>query len=62
MSSDYTLGKEIHVNHYHIPVIRSDLTRNIGALSSVIRDEIVTAFEEILDLKDNGKELMHHPS
>lgn len=58
MSSDYTLGNVIHVNTYHVPIIRSKLTRNIGALSSKIRDEILTAFDEVLDLKCNGEELM----
>lgn len=36
-------------------VIRSQLTRNIGMLYSEIRDEIVTAFDEILGLKDDGE-------
>lgn len=59
ISADYTLGKEIHANPYHIPIIRSQLTRNIGVLSSEIRDEIITAFDEVLDLKYDGEELLH---
>lgn len=59
MSADYTLGKEVHINHYHVPIMRSHLTRNIGALSSVIRDEIVTAFDEVLNLKGHGEVPFH---
>ncbi|KAH7926847.1 cytochrome P450 [Leucogyrophana mollusca] len=50
---EYTLGHDIHHNPYHIPIIRSQLTRNLAALFPDIRDEIVTAFEETLQLKDN---------
>ncbi|KAF9225192.1 cytochrome P450 [Gyrodon lividus] len=50
---EYTLGHQIHENPFHIPIIRSQLTRNLGILSPDIRDEIVTAFEEILDLRGN---------
>jgi len=49
----YTLGPNVHRNPYHIQVIRLQLTRNLGALYPILRDEIVTAFEEILDLKEN---------
>ena len=31
---------------YHIPVIRGQLTRNLGNLFSDLRDEIVLAFDE----------------
>ncbi|KAF9235152.1 cytochrome P450 [Melanogaster broomeanus] len=49
----YSVGPEIFRNPYHIPIIHSKLTRNIGTLYPDIRDEVVTAFEEILDLKCN---------
>ena len=39
---------------FHISVVRSQLTRNIGTLYPQIRDEIVTSFDEVLDLKENG--------
>ncbi|KIK97710.1 hypothetical protein PAXRUDRAFT_198861 [Paxillus rubicundulus Ve08.2h10] len=50
---EYTLGHDIHHNPFHIPIIRSQLTRNLGILYPDIRDEIVTAFQETLDLQDN---------
>lgn len=48
------MGFELYQNPYHINVMRSQLTRNIGVLYPELRDEIITAFDEILDLKDNG--------
>ncbi|KAF8844228.1 cytochrome P450 [Paxillus ammoniavirescens] len=53
MNLEYTLGQDAHHNPYHIPIIRSQLTRNLGILYPDIRNEIVTAFEEILDLRGN---------
>ncbi|KAF8549787.1 cytochrome P450, partial [Imleria badia] len=50
---EYTMGPEVHHNSYHIPIVRSQLTRNIGALYPEIRDEIITAFDDVLDLKGN---------
>ncbi|KAJ3480751.1 hypothetical protein NLI96_g8124 [Meripilus lineatus] len=45
---DHTLGPEIHHNSYHIPIIRSQLTRNIGAVFSAVKDELSLAFNEII--------------
>ncbi|KIJ05361.1 hypothetical protein PAXINDRAFT_93577, partial [Paxillus involutus ATCC 200175] len=50
---EYMLGRDIYHNPYHDAIIRSQLTRNLGILYPGIRDEIVTAFEEILDLQGN---------
>ncbi|KAF8552682.1 cytochrome P450 [Imleria badia] len=50
---EYTLGPEVHHNPYHVAVVRSHLTRNIDVLYPEIRDEIVTSFAEVLDLKGN---------
>ncbi|KAF9237109.1 cytochrome P450 [Melanogaster broomeanus] len=51
LRTEYTLGHDIHHDPYHIPIIRSQLTRNLGILYPEINDELVTAFEETLDLK-----------
>ncbi|KAF9244079.1 cytochrome P450 [Melanogaster broomeanus] len=51
---EYTMGHDIHYKPYHIQIIRSQLTRSLGVLYPDIRDEVVTAFEEILDLEGNG--------
>ncbi|KZT20329.1 cytochrome P450 [Neolentinus lepideus HHB14362 ss-1] len=44
----YTLGKNVHENGYHVPIIRSQLTRNLAVLFPTIRDEIVAAFNDII--------------
>ena len=41
-----------------IPMVSSQLTRNIGALYPEIKDEISTAFHDVLDLTGNGE----HPA
>ncbi|KAF8549777.1 cytochrome P450 [Imleria badia] len=48
---EYTMAPEIHRNPYHDSVVHSQLTRNIGALYPEIRNEVIAAFDEILDLK-----------
>ncbi|KAF8844225.1 cytochrome P450 [Paxillus ammoniavirescens] len=53
LNTEYTLGHDVHHNPYHVATIRSQLTRNLGILFPDIRDEIVTAFEESLDLQGN---------
>ncbi|KAF8549327.1 cytochrome P450 [Imleria badia] len=50
---EYTLGPEVHHNPYHVAVVRSHLTRNLEVLYPEIRDEIVTSFAEVLDLRGN---------
>ena len=41
-------------NQYHIPVIRTTLTRNLSALADDIFDEIRAAFADVMPPK-NGK-------
>ena len=52
----YPLGQEIIDNPHHIAAVRSQLTRNIARLYPEIKDEIVTAFDDVLDLRGNGEE------
>ena len=51
---EYTLGPEIHHNPYHIGIIRSQLTRNLGALFPDVREEIVASFNDIIPAKDGS--------
>ncbi|KAF9235146.1 cytochrome P450 [Melanogaster broomeanus] len=53
LNGQYLVGPEMFHNAYHIPILRSQLTRNLGPLFLDIRDEVNTTFEEILDLKGN---------
>ena len=52
---NYTIGSELLQNMYHVEVVRSHLTRNLSNLYPEIRDEIFLAFDEVLDLRDNGE-------
>lgn len=48
MQMDHTLGPDILHNPYHIPIIRSQLTRNIGAVFLDLKDELSMAFDEFI--------------
>ena len=48
------MGSEVHYNPYHIPVMRSQFPRKIEILYPELREEIITAFDDILNLDDNG--------
>ncbi|KAI5118158.1 hypothetical protein M0805_005780 [Coniferiporia weirii] len=47
----HTLGELVAKNQYHIPIVRSQLTRNIGTLFDEIKDEVVCAFEDSIPAK-----------
>lgn len=51
---DHLIGQAITSNPYHISVVRRHLTRNISRYYPEIVDELFTALNEILDVKDNG--------
>ena len=57
---DYTMNPRIHQNPYHAQVTRSQLTRNVGTLYPELRNEITTAFDDIIDLKGNGEPVPIH--
>lgn len=52
---DHTLGREAHDNPYHISILRSRLNGNLGVVYADVKDEIVTAFDDILNLEGHGK-------
>ena len=49
---DYLVGRGISSNPYHVSVVRKHLTRS--HYYPDITDELFTAFNEVLDVKDNG--------
>ena len=51
------MGPETLQNPYHVPIVSSQLTRNIEALYPEIKDEITAAFHDVLDLTGNGEHL-----
>jgi len=50
LAVDYTLGQGCHTDPYHVPVIRNQLTKNLGVLFPWLRDEVVQAFHEHIPL------------
>ena len=55
VSTRSIFGDEVHDWQYHVAAIRNQLTRNLATLYPEIRDEIVTAFDELLDLTGKGE-------
>ncbi|KAF8507441.1 cytochrome P450 [Gautieria morchelliformis] len=48
--SKYTMGATILTNRYHLPLLRSQLTRNLASLFSDIRQEIILSIEDNIPL------------
>ncbi|KAI0046794.1 cytochrome P450 [Auriscalpium vulgare] len=48
MQTDYTMGMEALDDPYHITVIKTQLTRNLGKVFSAMREELVAAFDEAI--------------
>ncbi|KAI6101686.1 hypothetical protein EDD16DRAFT_1727291 [Pisolithus croceorrhizus] len=51
---DYLTGPEINSNPYDTSVARTHPTHNLSPYYPDIKDEVQTAFEELLDVKDSG--------
>jgi len=48
LSLEFTLGPSVLHNPYHIPIIRTTLTRNLGAVFPDVREEMADAFNDII--------------
>ena len=42
-------------NHYHLHVVRNQLTRSLTSLFDDVRDEIEHAFNDLIPAKENGE-------
>ncbi|KAF7336908.1 hypothetical protein MVEN_02127100 [Mycena venus] len=58
LQSDYTMGPETTINPYHIDVVRGALTRNLGRCFPRVCDEIVHAFDDVLELHNKEWKLV----
>ncbi|KAL0068149.1 hypothetical protein AAF712_004809 [Marasmius tenuissimus] len=54
---DYTMSPKLHINSYHINIVRTPLTRNIGARFDDIVDETFVAFADHIPLQDDWVEV-----
>ncbi|KAJ4481987.1 cytochrome P450 [Lentinula aciculospora] len=52
MQSEYTLGQPATIDAYHIEVVRTSLTRNLGAKFADLQDEIKAAFADEIHAKE----------
>ncbi|KAI0322977.1 cytochrome P450 [Amylostereum chailletii] len=48
VQTDYTMGPEIQHNPYHVPIIRTQLTKNLAIVFPQMRDELVSAFTDAI--------------
>ena len=55
---DYTLGRNIRENTYHIPIVRLRLTQALPLLVPEVYDEVVLACNEFIPITE-GKRLNH---
>ncbi|KAI5118160.1 hypothetical protein M0805_005782 [Coniferiporia weirii] len=53
IAARWTIGTNIARNHYHQAIIRSQLTRSLGARFEDIKDELTSSFEELIPAKGN---------
>ncbi|KAF8075266.1 cytochrome P450 [Lyophyllum atratum] len=49
----YTLGASVSQDPYHIPIVRTLLTRNLPALFPAVYEEVVAAFNDVIPLQEN---------
>ncbi|KZT01552.1 cytochrome P450 [Laetiporus sulphureus 93-53] len=54
LQTDYTLGYALHHNLYHVPIVRSQLTRNIAKFFPLLHDELVASFHDEIPLNGSG--------
>ncbi|KAF9458999.1 cytochrome P450 [Collybia nuda] len=63
IQADYTLGPQVKLNTYHIPVIRNfSLTQNLNAIFPELVDEITHAIEDEFGPKTNKNEWAATPA
>ncbi|KAJ3480754.1 hypothetical protein NLI96_g8123 [Meripilus lineatus] len=60
--SDHTLSYDVFRNPYHIPLIRSHLTKSLGVLFEDVRDEVCTSFSEVIPLTENWTKIIALPA
>lgn len=52
LQSDYTLGRNLRENPYHVPILRSQLTKALPLLVPEVHDEIVAACNEFIPITE----------
>ncbi|EJD07780.1 cytochrome P450 [Fomitiporia mediterranea MF3/22] len=60
ISSEFTMGRLVDADLYHVPIVRTQLTRSISGLFEGIKEEIELGFEEGINAK--GSEWVSRPA
>ncbi|KAJ7876710.1 cytochrome P450 [Mycena olivaceomarginata] len=53
IQAKYTMGRDLTDNPYHLNAVRTSLTRNLHICFPDVRDEIVCAFNDVLQLQES---------
>lgn len=61
MDIDCSRSSATLVDPYHVPLIRNQLPKNIGALFPDIRNEIIQSFSDEIGLTDSELSGVSHP-
>ena len=51
----YTMGQELVDDPWHTELVRNQLTRKLDSVFPVVRDEVVTAFDEYIGSAGGGE-------
>ncbi|KAH8103294.1 cytochrome P450 [Cristinia sonorae] len=57
LSATYILGSEVVANPYHMPLVHAKLTRNLSEFHGTIKEEMWTAFDDIVGSSDEWTSL-----
>lgn len=67
IASEFTVGRLVDKDYYHVAIVRSQLTRNIAAIFDDVKEEIALGYDEEINANDAGEgfpyarsELFHH--
>ena len=60
LPNEWTLEKRLTENHYHIEVIRSQLTRNIASVFSSLHEEVELAFQSSIPATEGMLTIIRH--
>ncbi|KAF7367736.1 hypothetical protein MSAN_00837500 [Mycena sanguinolenta] len=59
VQAKFTMGRELAENNYHLDLVRTSLTRNLHNCFPDVRDEIICAFDDVLQLQGSGAEQLY---
>jgi hypothetical protein len=54
LQTEYTMGRKIGEDRYHVSVIRGTMTRSLAAVFPEIREEVMESFKQVLPLSGSG--------